>query len=95
MTQPRRAKPLEPWPGYAKQSAEDRQERLRWKLGEARLRGDLLYAKALSVAVAATEALARGDGERGPLETEAIKSADTIDKYGKSLYKDAGGWTPH
>jgi len=90
-----RGKALEPWPGYAKQSPEDRQERLRFKLAEARMRGDLLYAKALCVAVAATEALARGDGARGALETEAIKSAGTIDTYGKSLFKDAGGWTPN
>ena len=95
MTQPRRTKPLEPWPGYAKQTPEDRQERLRFKLSEARMRGDLLYAKALCVAVAATEQIARGDGERTALETEAIKSANTIDTYGKSLFKDAGGWTPH
>jgi hypothetical protein len=95
MTQPRRTKPLEPWPGYAKQSPEDRQERLRMKVGEARMRGDLLYAKALCVAVAATEALARDGGDRGVLETEAINSAGKIDTYGKSLFKDAGGWTPN
>ena len=94
MTPPAGGKALEPWPGYAKQSPEDRQERLRMKVSEARLRGDLLYAKALCVAVAATEALARGDGARAALETEAIKSAGTIDTYAKSLFKDAGGWTP-
>ena len=95
MPQPARRKALEPWPGYAKQTPEDRQERLRFKLAEARLRGDLLYAKALCVAVAATEEIARADGQRGPLETEAIKAAGTIDNYGKSLFKDAGGWTPN
>jgi hypothetical protein len=95
MPQPARGKALEPWPGYAKQTPEDRQERLRFKVSEARMRGDLLYAKALCVAVAATEQIARGEDARGALETEAIKSAGTIDTYAKSLFKDAGGWTPN
>ena len=33
--------------------------------------------------------------DRATLETEAIKSAGTIDSYGKSLFKDACGWTPN
>ena len=91
MTPPAGGKALEPWPGYAKQSAEDRQERLRMKVSEARLRGDLLYAKALCVAVAATEQLEGGDASLAGL---AAKAAASVDKNGTALFKDAGGWTP-
>jgi hypothetical protein len=82
---------LEPWPGYAKQDDEARRARFAIKVSEARLRGDLLYAKALCVAVAATEQLAGNDDG---LAAEARKAAATIDQYGAELFKDAGGWTP-
>jgi hypothetical protein len=91
MTPPAGGKPLEPWPGYAKLSEEDRSERFHMKVSEARLRGDLLYAKALCVAVAATEAL---EGREDGLAAEARKSAQSIDKFGAALFKEAGGWTP-
>ena len=91
MTPPAGSKTLEPWPGYAKQSPEERSARFALKVSEARLRGDLLYAKALCVAVAATEALAGRDDGVG---AEATKAGQTIDKYGASLFKEAGGWTP-
>jgi hypothetical protein len=94
MTPPAGGKQLEPWPGYAKQSSEERQQRLAMKVSEARLRGDLLYAKAVCVAVAASEGLARGDGAAGDVEQAALKAAQTIDKHADSLFKDAGGWTP-
>ena len=55
---------LEPWPGYTKQDEAQRLDTLEHKVGEARRRGDLLYALAVSAAVAASEALERGDGDR-------------------------------
>ena len=85
---------LEPWPGFKKLPVEDRQALFEQKVIDARLRGDLLYAIALSVAVAATEELARGDGEPSLLEQAARKAAKAIDENGPALVKEAGGWTP-
>jgi len=91
MTPPAGGKPLEPWPGYAKLDPETRSARFEFKVSEARLRGDLLYAKALCVAVAATEELG---GDQDGLGAAARKSLQSIDKYGAALFKEAGGWTP-
>jgi hypothetical protein len=85
---------LDPWPGYSDQSESDRLTTLEHKVGEARRRGDLLYARAVSVAVAAVEALKRGDGQKNQLEEEAASLARKIDQYGESQLKEAGGWTP-
>ncbi len=91
MTPPAGGKPLEPWPGYGKLDPETRSARFELKVSEARLRGDLLYAKALCVAVAATE---EQSGDQDGLGAAARKAVQSIDKYGAALFKDAGGWTP-
>jgi hypothetical protein len=85
---------LEPWPGYTKQKEQERLDTLEHKVGEARRRGDLLYALAVSAAVAASEALERGDGDRSALERTALSLGRDIDAFGKKHLDDAGGWTP-
>ena len=85
---------LEPWPGYTKQSEGERITTLEHKIGEARRRGDLLYALSICSAVAACEALERGDGDRTGVERTAASLGHEIDSYGKEHLKDAGGWTP-
>ncbi len=85
---------IEPWPGYAAQSEDDRVQTLEHKVGEARRRGDLLYALAVCAAVAAYEALARGGGQRSALERTALNLGRKIEDYGKAQLGDAGGWTP-
>ena len=82
---------LEPWPGYAAQSEDERLQTLEHKVGDSRRRGDLLYALAVSSAVAATEALARGDGERTNLERAAFDLGQEIHKDGPSHFES---WTP-
>jgi hypothetical protein len=85
---------LEPWPGYKKQNKTKRLDTLEHKVGEARRRGDLLYALAICTAVAACETLDRGDGSRSALERTALSLGHEIDSYGKTHLEDAGGWTP-
>jgi hypothetical protein len=85
---------LEPWPGFKKLPVADRQTVFEQKVIDARLRGDLLYAIALSVAVATTEELERGDGDSTELERAARKAIKAIDENGPALVKEAGGWTP-
>jgi len=85
---------LEPWPGYAKQSEDEQITTLEHKVGEARRRGDLLYALAICSAVTACEALGRGDGDRSPIERAASILGHEIDSFGEEHLKDAGGWTP-
>jgi hypothetical protein len=94
MTPPADDHTLEPWPGYSAQSEDERTQTLEHKVGEARRRGDLLYALAVSAAVAAVEALQRGDGERTDLERTAVNLGRKIDEYGRTHLDDAGGWTP-
>ena len=85
---------LEPWPGYGKQTEDQRLDTLEHKVGEARRRGDLLYALAITSAVAACEALERADGERKALEQTALSLGHDIESYGEKHLEDAGGWTP-
>jgi hypothetical protein len=85
---------LEPWPGYTKQSEEQRLDTLEHKVGESRRRGDLLYALAICSAVSASEALERGDGDRKAVERTAASLGHEIDEFGKKHLEDAGGWTP-
>ena len=94
MTQPDDDKTFDPWPGYSKQDESERRDTLEHKVGEARRRGDLLYARAVSVAVAAVEALRRGDGQATDLEVAAANLARKIHDYGEAQLKEAGGWTP-
>ncbi len=94
MTPPADDNTLEPWPGYAAQTEEERLQTLEHKVGDSRRRGDLLYALAVSAAVAATEALARGDGERTDLERAAFNLGRKIHEYGTNHFEDAGSWTP-
>jgi hypothetical protein len=85
---------LEPWPGYAKQNGDERITTLTHKVGEARRRGDLLYALAICSAVTSCEKLERGAGEPGAVERTAATLGHDIDSYGDEHLKDAGGWTP-
>ena len=85
---------LEPWPGFTDQTPEQRLDTLEHKVGEARRRGDLLYAIAVCSAVAACEALERGDGEPGELERAAASVGQQTMDYGAEHLGDAGGWTP-
>ena len=85
---------LDPWPGYTKQTTEQREQTLEHKVGEARRRGDLLYAIAVCSAVAACEALERGDGQPSELERTAATVGNQIEQYGADHIGDAGGWTP-
>ena len=94
MNPPDDDKTLDPWPGYSAQSPEQRLDTLEHKVGEARRRGDLLYARAVSVAVAAVEALRRGDGQATDLESQASNLARKIDEYAEAHLEEAGGWTP-
>jgi hypothetical protein len=72
MTPPAVDDMIEPWPGYAAQNEDERVQTLEHKVGEARRREDLLYALAVCVAVAALEALARGDGSSRNSERTAL-----------------------
>ena len=82
---------LEPWPGYAGASDEERAQLLELKVTDAYSRGDMLYAKALTVAVAACAAL---DGQSSDLEASARSLSGKIDSAGAKLFGDTGGWTP-
>ena len=86
------SKHLDPWPGYADQSADDRQRLLELKVTDAYQRGDLLYAKALSVAVAAVEGA--GGEQPSDLGTFALSQAERIDGFADDWFGDTGGWTP-
>jgi hypothetical protein len=86
---------LQPWPGYDKQSENERLDTLEHKVGEARRRGDLLYALAICSAVTSCEGLERnGAGEPGAVERRAAILGHEIDDYGEKHLHDAGGWTP-
>jgi hypothetical protein len=85
---------LEPWPGYRKQDHDERITTLAHKVGEARRRGDLLYALAICSAVSASEALERGDGDPNAVERTAASLGHEIDDFGEKHLGDAGGWTP-
>lgn len=86
---------LEPWPGYTQQSEDERIDTLGHKIGEARRRGDFLYALAVCSAVTSCAALERGDGDPGAVERTAASLGHDIDSYGKKKLDDAGGWTPN
>lgn len=81
----------DPWPGYTDQSEAQRLDTLEHKVGEARRRGDLLYARAVAVAVAAVEELR---GQDKSLAEAALNLARKIAEYGEAHLEEAGGWTP-
>ena len=83
----------DPWPGYTKQEPHERLDTLEHKIGDARRRGDLLYARAVAIAVAAVEQL-KGDKRDADLADSALNWARIIDEHGKQHLEDAGGWTP-
>ena len=85
---------VEPWPGYADLSEKRRKALMEFKIDEARLRWDMLYAQAIAAAVANYETLERADGAQpGEVETaaeeyvEKIKQAVTAVSGG-----EAGSW---
>ena len=81
MTPPEADRAREPWPGYADESREERAAKLKFKVQEARGRGDRLYAQAVAAAVANYEALQREGDERSETEDEA-----------RAHFDDVGGW---
>ena len=81
---------IEPWPGYQSQSDSRRLELLTFKVDEARLRWDLLYAHTVAAAVANYEALEGGEG--GTVHKAAVKFVDEIAKAAESGFSEAGGW---
>ena len=86
---------VEPWPGYTEQDDDQRVVTLEHKVGDARRRGDLLYAIAVCSAVAACEELERGGaGNETGVERVAKSLGDEVHAYGKDHVGDAGGWTP-
>ena len=85
---------VEPWAGYADMSKKRRKALMEFKIDEARLRWDLLYAQAVAAAVANYEALERTDGEQaGEVEKAAEEYIGKIEKAGAAGFGDeAGGW---
>jgi len=81
---------IEPWPGYQSQSDTRRLELLTFKVDEARLRWDLLYAHTVCAAVANYESLE--GGEAGKVHKAAVTFTDDIAKAAESGFKEAGGW---
>jgi hypothetical protein len=76
---------VRPWPGYEDLSESRRKELLEFKIDDALLRWDLLYAHAVASAVANYEALQRGDGvQPNDVERAADQKFDEIE--------EAGGW---
>jgi hypothetical protein len=85
--------PIEPWPGYTRDSETKRLARLNFKVDEARLRWDLLYAHAVAAAVVNYESLDRGGaGAPGKVEKAAEKHVTEIAKMGDWGFEEAGGW---
>jgi hypothetical protein len=83
----------EPWPGYTRDNDQQRRERLDFKVDEARLRWDLLYAHSLAAAVATYEALDRGAGaEPNAVEKAALEHIEDIAKIAAWGFEEAGGW---
>lgn len=85
---------LEPWPGYTKQDDDQRLSTLEHKVGEARRRGDQLYALAVCAAVSSSEALERADGDKGAVERTATSLGSEIVSFAEEQLGDPGGWTP-
>lgn len=81
---------IEPWPGYQSQSDNRRLELLTFKVDEARLRWDLLYAHTVCAAVANYESLEGGEADK--VYKAAVKFKDEIAKAAESGFKEAGGW---
>ena len=95
MTPPADDKTLEPWPGYTAQSEDDRLTTLEHKVGEARRRGDLLYApRGQRRGRRGRGAQARRRASRATSSGQALNLARKIDEYGESHLEEAGGWTP-
>lgn len=80
----------EPWPGYQRAEADRRLELLHFKVDEARLRWDLLYAHTVAAAVANYESL---DGnEAGEVYKAAVQYVADIAQAAQSGFSEAGGW---
>jgi hypothetical protein len=81
-TQSRTAR--EPWEGYAKQSPEERVERLEKKVHESHAQGDDAYAYAVASAVANYELVQELQPDTTHSEPVAVKARD--------LHELAGSW---
>jgi hypothetical protein len=94
MTPPEEVLPQEPWPKYLEASDDEaRLALLQFKVDEARLRWDLLYAHAVAAAVFNYEALKRGGaGAPNALETTAGELISQLGSYGEWGFGEAGGW---
>jgi hypothetical protein len=80
------ARPLEPWPGYADLSPDQRLEQFNKKTEAARLNNDQGYAVALAAAVSNFELLRR-------VAPELQADEPTLDAAA-ALHDDAGSWKP-
>jgi len=78
--------PREPWDGYAKQSAEERDQLFAQKFQQAKEHGEQDYALALTAAVANYELVLELQPDTQHNEDIAAKAHDRHD--------DAGSWSP-
>jgi hypothetical protein len=78
--------PREPWDGYAKQSAEERDQLFAQKFQQAKEHGEQDYALALTAAVANYELVLELQPDTQHNEDIAAKAHD--------LHKEAGSWQP-
>jgi hypothetical protein len=78
--------PREPWPGYAGQSPEERDQLLAKKFQQAKEHGEQDYALALTAAVANYELVLELQPDTEHTEGLAAKAHD--------LHKEAGSWSP-
>ena len=78
--------PREPWDGYAKQSAEERDQLLAQKFQQAKEHNEQDYALALTAAVANYELVLELQPDTQHTEDVAAKA--------HGLHDDAGSWSP-
>jgi len=80
------ARPLEPWPGYADSSPDQRLELFNKKTEAARLNNDQGYAIALAAAVTNFELLRQ--------VAPALEADGPTRDAAAALHEDAGSWKP-
>lgn len=81
------SQPLEPWPGYAALSSDERLAEFQKKHDQAREKSDQAYAVALAAAVGNYELLRQATPD---LTHDEPMRARAID-----LHEDAGSWKPN
>jgi hypothetical protein len=84
---------VEPWAGSKDMSEKRRRALMEFKIDEARLRWDMLYAHTVAAAVANYEALERGAGQQSDIEKAAEEYVEKIKKAATAGFDgEAGGW---